>query len=68
MREVILIKNGELALKGMNRASFEDILIKNIKRKLKLFLIGVEVNEYISPELRIIVGRTFDSFSVVKKA
>ena len=35
MREVILIKNGELALKGMNRASFEDVLIKNIKRKLK---------------------------------
>ena len=34
MKEVILIKNGELALKGMNRASFEDVLIKNIKRKL----------------------------------
>lgn len=34
MREIILIKNGELALKGLNRASFEDMLIKNMKRRL----------------------------------
>ena len=34
MREVILIKNGEIALKGLNRASFENILIKNIKQSL----------------------------------
>ncbi len=35
MKEIILIKNGELALKGLNRSNFEDILIKNIKRRLK---------------------------------
>ncbi len=34
MREVILIKNGELVLKGLNRNTFEDILIKNIKKSL----------------------------------
>lgn len=34
MKEIILIKNGELALKGQNRSSFEDILIKNIRRRL----------------------------------
>ncbi|HOD02239.1 MAG: putative tRNA sulfurtransferase [Firmicutes bacterium ADurb.Bin300] len=34
MKEVILIKNGELALKGNNRSSFEDILVKNIRRRL----------------------------------
>lgn len=34
MREIILIKNGELALKGLNRSSFEDVLIKNMKRHL----------------------------------
>lgn len=34
MKEIILIKNGELALKGLNRSSFEDKLIKNIKRRL----------------------------------
>lgn len=34
MKEIILIKNGELALKGLNRSSFEDVLIKNMKRRL----------------------------------
>ena len=35
MKEIILIKNGELALKGLNRMTFEDVLIKNIKQSLK---------------------------------
>ena len=35
MKEIILIKNGELALKGLNRCNFEDILIKNMKRRLR---------------------------------
>ena len=34
MKEVILIKNGERALKGLNRRTFEDIMIKNMRRKL----------------------------------
>lgn len=34
MKEVILVKNGELALKGLNRSTFEDILVKNMKRRL----------------------------------
>ena len=34
MKQVILIKNGEIALKGLNRASFEAVLIKNIKHAL----------------------------------
>lgn len=34
MKEIILVKNGELALKGLNRSSFEDILIKNIKKRI----------------------------------
>ncbi|MBE6742251.1 MAG: tRNA 4-thiouridine(8) synthase ThiI [Ruminococcaceae bacterium] len=35
MREIILIKNGELVLKGLNRNTFEDILIKNMRKALK---------------------------------
>lgn len=35
MKEIILIKNGELVLKGLNRNTFEDILIKNMKKALK---------------------------------
>lgn len=34
MKEIILLKIGEIALKGLNRKNFEDLLIKNIKRKL----------------------------------
>ena len=35
MKEIILIKNGELVLKGLNRCTFEDVMIKNIRRRLK---------------------------------
>lgn len=35
MTEVILVKYGEIALKGENKNTFEDILVKNIKRRLK---------------------------------
>ena len=35
MREILLIKNGELALKGLNRSTFEDTLIRHIRRSLK---------------------------------
>lgn len=34
MKEILLIKNGELALKGLNRSTFEDMLIKNLRRRL----------------------------------
>ena len=35
MKKIILIKNGELALKGLNRSTFEDMLVGNIRRRLK---------------------------------
>lgn len=31
MKEIILLKDGEIVLKGLNRRSFEDVLKKNIK-------------------------------------
>ena len=34
MNEIILVKMGELALKGLNRSTFESILVKNIRRRL----------------------------------
>ena len=34
MKEIILLKSGEIALKGLNRGSFEDTLIRNAKRRL----------------------------------
>ncbi len=37
MKETILIKDGELALKGLNRSSFEAMLMKNIRWRIKPF-------------------------------
>ena len=34
MKEIILVKLGEIVLKGLNRKTFEDILLKNLKRRL----------------------------------
>ena len=36
-REILLIKNGELALKGLNRSTFEAILMKNIRGRWASF-------------------------------
>ena len=35
MKEIILVKYGEMALKGLNKKTFEDMLTKNIKRRIK---------------------------------
>ena len=35
MREIILVKYGEMALKGLNRGTFEDVLLRNIRYRLK---------------------------------
>ena len=35
MREIILVKYGEMALKGLNRSTFEDVLLRNISYRLK---------------------------------
>lgn len=35
MKEILLIKNGELALKGLNRGTFEAVLLKNLRRALR---------------------------------
>ncbi len=34
MKEIILVKLGEMVLKGLNRKTFEAVLLKNIKRRL----------------------------------
>ena len=35
MKEIILIKDGELSLKGLNRRNFEDKMVSSIRRRLK---------------------------------
>ncbi|WMJ22124.1 tRNA uracil 4-sulfurtransferase ThiI [Paludicola sp. MB14-C6] len=54
MKEIILVKNGEIALKGLNRHTFEDALVKNIRwrlRKIGKFQIKkAQSTIYITPE------------------
>ncbi len=54
MKELILIKNGEIALKGLNRTTFEDVLLKNIRRKLadlgKFRCYKAQSTMYIEPQ------------------
>ena len=54
MKEVILVKYGEMALKGLNKKSFEDILFKQIKYRLRpLGRFGYSAAQstiYIKPE------------------
>ena len=54
MKEIILIKNGEIALKGLNRSTFEDILIKNMKRRLytlgKFYFKKAQSTIYVTPD------------------
>lgn len=53
MKEVILIKLGEIVLKGLNRRRFEEVLLQNIRRRIKP-LGGFDIREaqstvYITP-------------------
>lgn len=54
MQEVIMAKYGEIALKGLNKNTFEDLLVRNIKRRLvKCGEFRVTRNQstvYITPE------------------
>jgi len=37
MKEIVLAKGGELVLKGLNRQTFEDMMLANIRRRLARF-------------------------------
>ena len=54
MKEILLLKEGEIALKGQNRSSFEDLLIKNAKRRLRALgpfsYFKAQSTIYIEPE------------------
>lgn len=54
MKEIILIKDGELALKGLNRSVFEDKMISTIKRRIKKYgdfsVIKSQSTVYIEPK------------------
>ncbi len=65
MKEIVMVKYGEIALKGLNKSTFEDILTKNIKRRLKSLgeftYFRKQSTIYITPETEV------DVDAVVKK-
>ena len=68
MNEVILLKYGEITLKGLNKVGFEDVLLKNIRRRLKSLgkfkFTRAQSTLYIIPE----EGQELDDvLSIVKK-
>ncbi len=79
MNEMLLGKYGEIALKGLNKRTFEDVLIKNLRRRLehlgKFQITKAQSIVYIKPvDEKIDVEEAFDltrkvfGFSKVAKA
>ena len=73
MKEIVLAKYGEIALKGLNKKSFEDMLTKNIKRRLKSLgkfeLTSAQSTTYITPldediDLQDVVDRVSKIFGI----
>ena len=60
MKEIILIKNGELVLKGLNRNTFEDILIKNMKKALSAGSISTNKQASSQVDVTIVIGEDFE--------
>ncbi len=70
MKEIILVKYGEMVLKGLNKKTFEDMLTKNIKRRLKSLghfqLTSAQSTTYITPlDEDIDLGEVVDRVSKI---
>lgn len=54
MKEILLIKDGEIALKGLNKSTFENILVKNIRRRIenlgKVTIQKAQSTIYVKPQ------------------
>ncbi|MDE6785375.1 MAG: hypothetical protein K2J26_08415, partial [Ruminococcus sp.] len=73
MKEIVLVKFGEMVLKGLNKRTFEDMLRKNIKRRLrslgKFELTTAQSTTYITPldeniELEEVIERVGKIFGI----
>ncbi len=61
-KEVILVKEGEIFLRGLNKKNFENDLIKNIKRNLKT----LGIFEYIKAQSTItVIPKTYFDMDVI---
>ena len=69
MKEIVLIKNGEIALKGLNRSLFEDSLVRNIKYRIsdlgKFKILKAQSAIFVMPETEIDFDIVCDRISKV---
>ena len=75
MKEIILCKYGEIALKGLNKSTFESMMVKTIKRRLrncdKVKITRAQSTLYIEPieedaDVDEIVSKLSKVFGIVK--
>ena len=71
MRELILAYQGEMALKGLNRATFESILVKTMRRRLKSLgdfrVYKAQSTMYAEPQDDAAAAHMDEAFERVKK-
>ena len=75
MKEIILCKYGELALKGQNKSTFESMMMKSIRRRLKKFgdikITKAQSTVYVQPledsiDVDEVVDRLSRIFGIIK--
>ncbi|MEG1942322.1 MAG: tRNA uracil 4-sulfurtransferase ThiI [Angelakisella sp.] len=73
MKEIILLKSGEIALKGLNRHTFEDVMMANMRRRIAdLGTFKIKKSQstiYVTPEsddadMSAVLGRLQTVFGV----
>ena len=69
MNDMILLKQGEIVLKGQNRRAFEQRLIANIRRRLKphgsFRVYAIQSTVYVEPEADADLDGAFDALKTV---
>lgn len=69
MNDMILLKQGEIVLKGLNKRSFEQKLLANIRKRLKRFgefdVYSVQSTVYVEPKDGADVDGAFESLQKV---
>ena len=75
MKEIILCKYGEIALKGLNKSTFESMMMKSIRRRLKKFgeinITKAQSTVYVEPvddniDVDEVVDRLSKIFVIIK--
>ena len=69
MNDMILLKQGEIVLKGQNRRAFEQRLIAHIRRRLKphgsFRVYAIQSTVYVEPEADADLDGAFDALKTV---